>query len=122
MSAVLGRAVALAGGGVALGFATVLGWAEPGRAAAALDGTVSPSSSLAAVGVVCWFALGVTATTLAAAALDRRRSSRAGRPRLLLLAAAGLLVLLVGVARHASAFTVCCASPATAHEAQRDVP
>lgn len=109
------------GGGV-LVTASLVGWTDPGAAwRVAGAGAATSADAFALVGFLCWLGIAATAAVLVSGSVQRP-VARAPRFRLVVLLAASTLLLVTGIVRHASTFSVCCASPASAHEAEQSVP
>jgi hypothetical protein len=100
--------------------AVVGGWPDPRASLDLLTGTrVDTTTETALVTLLCWLAVVLLTLTLARSIRPARRAStsRAGRwPAAVLLVGAALLA--AGLA-HQGGYRVCCATPATAHQADQ---
>lgn len=93
-----------------------LGWADPGAAVDLLSGRrVIGATAFALVASVCWVAVAVLVAMVTAATARRRAMSAPPLTALMVLGAAVLLAL--GLAGHSHSYGVCCATPASAAQA-----
>jgi O-antigen/teichoic acid export membrane protein len=115
------RRVILAAGGLTLCvvLALVGGWPDPGRTLDLLTGrSVTGATESAFVILLCWLAAlllaVVAARTFRGQARVRERRSQMWSLAVLVL---GVALLGAGIARHGG-YQVCCATPATAQQAE----
>ena len=118
----MGRRALLVLGVVALWVALVVvgGWPDPRASLDLLTGTrVDAATERALVTLLCWLAVVLLTLTLVRSIRPARRAStsRAGRgPVAVILIGVGLLA--AGLV-HQGGYRVCCATPATAHQADQ---
>jgi hypothetical protein len=119
-----GRRAIVVGALLALlaGWTALLGWPDIGGTIAFLSGrAVTRAAQFAFVGVLCWVAIAAAVgVAVAGARRPGRQPSTGARTRLALaVLALGITLLGLGIARAATGYRVCCATPGTVHQAER---
>lgn len=109
---------------LAIALAFVAGGPDIGRSVDLVTGTgVTGATEFAFVGLLCWLALAVLISVIAADGLRQLRHPPALARWWLSVAAlvVGVALLAAGIVQHQSGYRVCCSSSLTAQQAEQRV-
>lgn len=111
--------VAVGAGVGAFALACGVGWVNVGAAAELLSGhRVTAATAFALVATLCWIAIAALLSRMAAGLARAHAEPHRGHTSLTALMLLGAaIVLALGLARHSQSFGVCCATPASAAQA-----